>query len=107
MATVNITKVGRPSAGIITVMYAVPLHKRAMVRVTTTSSESESKFTVFVAPAQAANNDSQLIADEYALDPNDSVSSPPIALDSLSEIRVMSDTGDVSFLVQGIEQDMV
>lgn len=94
-----------PAAATLTDAYLVPSKAMAHeVRVISCNrGASVAAVRISVAPNGEADALEQYIAYDKPVEPNDTVSSVELTLGESSVVRVRSDTGDISFTVNGIE----
>lgn len=95
-----------PGAASLQALYTVPTAKKATARVTVTNLGAVgTTFRVSVAPGGAADNTTQYIAYDEAIDANKAVVSAPVTLAAGDIVRVRSASGNVAFGLTGIVID--
>lgn len=95
-----------PSATILTTLYTVPSATQTSVSSIFVCNQSGANilFNISVAVNGAADNPKQYIYFQVPLDPNDSfVATVGLSLATGDIVRVLSDTGSVSFNLFGVE----
>lgn len=97
----------QPSASSLSPVYTVPTGRRAIARVLASNAVgSVGAFRVAIEVGGESDAPANYIAYDMAIQPNDSVSSVPIALNAGDVVNVRSASGSVAFSVTGIEQDI-
>jgi hypothetical protein len=95
-----------PAAAVLADAYTVPAGRRAAIRVVVTSRGGPETFRVAVSPLGAAIANEHYIAYNFVLDANDSLTSAPIEVGETDVVRVRSLNGNISFTVDGLEEDI-
>lgn len=106
MATKNgVLGQAAPAAGVLTDVYLVPVQKMAReVRIISCNrGGSTAGVRITIAPNGEADANKHDISTAKTIEPYDTVSSVEVTLGEGSIVRVASDTGDVTFNVNGIE----
>ena len=95
-----------PAATTLTTIYTVPASRRATVEVVA-CNRSGVPVAIRLSLAQngAADALSQYLLYDYVLSENAAQSSAPITMGDSDELRVYVSAADVSFTVNGIEED--
>jgi len=94
-----------PAATTLTDGYTVPTARRATVSVNICNHGSAAVVRLSHATGGAADALGQYLLRDFALSANNSVSTVQLALAAGDVLRVYSDTGNVSFNINGIEED--
>ena len=94
-----------PGATTLTDAYTVPAGKVATVEVIACNRGSASSVRVAHAVAGEADATKQYVLFDYALADNDAITTKTFAVSAGDVVRVYSSSGDVSFTVNGIEED--
>ena len=95
----------QPSASTLTDGYTVPVGKRATVFVSMANSGAAAMVRLSHAIAGAGDALKQYYLYDYALDANDTQATVRFTANATDVLRVYSDTGDVVFQFNGIEED--
>ena len=93
------------SPGALADIYTVPTGKRGTVEVIMCNVGAAALVSLSQAPAGAADSPVQYLIYDAAIDAGDSRTTARITVSAGDVIRGFSDTGDVSFNVNGIEED--
>ena len=93
-----------PSAALLTDCYTVPVDRTAVVRIIAANRTAVSSIRVSLAKAGAADTGAQYVVFDLALSSNRAIASDPVVLQAGDVVRVYSNTGSVSFTVDGIEE---
>lgn len=93
------------SPGALTDIYTVPAAKRGTVEVIMCNVGAAALVSLSQAPAGAADNAIQYLLYEAAIDTGETKTTARFTVTGGDVIRGFSDTGDVSFNVNGIEED--
>lgn len=94
-----------PAATTLTDAYTVPAGKRATVEVTACNRSGATTIRLQHAIDGAASANAQYLLYDYALGANEAKVTAPITLGAADVVRVYSTSGNVSFNVNGIEED--
>ncbi len=95
-----------PNANVLTTLYTVPSSTSTTVSSITICNQSSgsANFSVSVAPSGAADTPSQYIYFQLYLDGNDTfIATVGFTLASTDQVRVLSNTGNVSFSLFGVQ----
>lgn len=93
------------SPGALSDIYTVPENKRGTVEVIMCNVGAAALVSLSQAPAGAADSAVQYLLYEAAIDTGETKTTTRITVSGGDVIRGFSDTGDVSFNVNGIEED--
>lgn len=96
----------QPNGGVLATIYVVPMGRKTIARVIVTNTAGEAAFRCAIEVAGEADVPANYVAYDKSIDPNDSVSSVPLALNAGDVVNVQSNTGTCAFTVTGIEQDV-
>jgi hypothetical protein len=94
-----------PAATTLTDAYTVPAGKVATIEVIACNRGSASSVRVAHAVGGEANANKQYVLYDYALADNDAITTKAITASATDVIRLYSASGDVSFTINGIEED--
>lgn len=93
------------SPGTLSDIYTVPAGKRGTVEIIMCNVGSAALVSLSQAPEGAADNPVQYLLYDAAIDAGDTRTTARLTVTAGDVIRGFSDTGDVSFNVNGIEED--
>lgn len=94
-----------PAATTLTAAYTVPAAKRATVEVVICNQSSATTVRLSHAKAGAADATTQYLLRDFAIDANDTLVTANIVLTATDVLRVYSTSGNVTFNINGIEED--
>lgn len=97
----------KPGATTLTDAYAVPAAKHATIRIVACNLDSGADTTIRISIAArgVADDPSQYVVDDLTLEAGNSKATTPITVGTTDVVRVWSASGNVSFMITGIEQD--
>lgn len=95
----------KPVASTLTDAYAVPLSRRATVEVIICNQGGAGVVRLSHAIAGAVDAGEQYLLYDFSLEANVTKVTEQITADATDIIRVYSDSGDVVFNINGIEED--
>lgn len=96
-----------PAAGQLVDAYIVPTSNRAEARVVIANRGAATTFRVSHAKDGAADDPSQYLSYDTAIDANGSLATDKIVLSESDRIRVQSGSGSVTFNVNGSQERIV
>jgi len=91
-------------AAVLTNVYTAPLSRRATVLVVICNVGAPANVRLAYAVGGAADNVSQYLLYDFSLGANAAVSTEKFTISESDVLRVYSDSGDVVFNVNGIEE---
>lgn len=94
-----------PAATTLTDAYTVPTGKRATVEVVACNRSTATTIRLQHAIGGAASSNAQYLLYDYALAANEAKVTAQITLKAADVVRVYSNSGNVSFNINGIEED--
>lgn len=94
-----------PAAGTLVDLYVCPAGKRATVKLGVANRGAATTFRAAVAPGGAADAVTHYKAYDDALAANEALSSDKMTLAAGDVVRVRSASGDVTFTINGYEED--
>lgn len=94
-----------PAATTLADAYTVPVNKRATVEVVCCNRSSATTIRLQHAIAGASSANAQYLLYDYALGANEAKSTARFTVNGTDVVRVYSTSGNVSFNINGIEED--
>lgn len=94
-----------PAAITLTDAYTVPNTRRATIKVVICNQGGDALVRLSLATEGAADASEQYFLYDFSIKAGETKSTEQIALDDNDIVRVYSDTGTVTFNVNGIEED--
>lgn len=95
-----------PAAGVLGDVYTVPAMKRATVRAVAANRGAATTFRLALAPGGAADDPDHYKAWEVALGAGEALEAGPWSMAAGDVIRGRSASGDVTFTINVIEEDV-
>lgn len=88
-------------------LYTVAPAKNVKIKVTITNRSTAATFRLALVPDGGATANEDYVAYDKPLPANDSLTSTIFTLNASDVVRVESSTATVTFIISGIEQDVV
>jgi len=94
-----------PAATTLTAIYTVPASKHATIRVVACNRSTATTIRVAVSPDGASIVNQHYVVYDLSLSDNATIGTATVTCGADDVVRVYSDSGNVSFMVTGIEVD--